>query len=54
MSQRGKDKGNHKDGMSITNGESEADEFRAVYLVRGAVLSLSFVEPNTRDRPKTR
>jgi len=23
-----------------------------VYLVRGSVLSLSFVEPHTRDRPK--
>ena len=28
-------------------GDSEA-----VYLVRGSVLSLSFVEPNIRDRPK--
>ena len=28
-------------------GDSEA-----VYLVRGAVLSLCFVEPNTRDSPK--
>ena len=36
---------------AYTNGESEDGEFLAVYLVRGSVLSLSFVEPNKRDRP---
>jgi len=25
---------------------------KAVYLVRGSVVSLSFVEPNKRDRPR--
>ena len=30
---------------AYTNGESEDGEFLAVYLVRGSVLSLSFVEP---------
>lgn len=30
-------------------GEGDSE---AVYLVRGAVLSLSFVELHTRDRPK--
>jgi hypothetical protein len=35
--------------MSITNGESEDVEFRAVYLARGFVLSLSYVEPSKRD-----
>jgi hypothetical protein len=37
---------------AYTNGESEDGEFLAVYLVRGSVLSLSFVEPKKRDRPK--
>jgi len=37
--------------MSITNGESEDVEFRAVYLARGFVLSLSYVEPSKRDWP---
>jgi len=36
---------------AYTNGESEDGEFLAVYLVRGSVLSLSFVEPNKPDRP---
>ncbi len=33
-------------GCVVRKGDSEA-----VYLVRESVLSLSFVEPNTRDRP---
>jgi len=37
---------------AYTNGESEDGEFLAVYLVRGSVLSLSFVEPHKRDRPR--
>jgi hypothetical protein len=48
------DKGSYKDGMSTTNGKSEDGEFRAAYLVRGTVLSLSFVEPNKWDRPNRR
>ena len=27
------------------------DNLEAVYMVRGSVLFLSFIEPNTRDRP---
>jgi len=37
--------------MSITSDESEDGEFRAAYLVRGSVLSLSFVEPSKRNWP---
>jgi len=37
---------------AYTNGESEDGEFLALYLVRGSVLSLSFVEPHKRDRPR--
>ena len=42
----------------MVNGEGEVKrevrgDSEAVYLVRGSVLSLSFVEPHTRDRPKT-
>jgi hypothetical protein len=41
----------------MVNGEGEVKrevrgDSEAVYLVRGSVLSLSFVEPNRRDRPK--
>ena len=31
---------------------SNEQRLRTVYLKRGSVLSLSFVEPNQRDRPK--
>ena len=39
------------DERRVTNDEPEDDDSRAVYLVRGSVLSFLFVKPNKRDRP---
>ena len=39
------------DERRVTNDEPEDDDSRAVYLVRGSILSFLFVKPNKRDRP---
>ncbi len=51
MGQGEEDKGNHKDGISVTNSESEGDDSEQCIWWEGSVLSLSFIEPHKRDSP---
>jgi len=42
------------DERRVTNDEPEDGDSRAVYLVRGSILSFLFVKPHKRDRPDPR